>query len=76
VFAAVDAAATSVGFPIRNMHTISETGHTGDVLACVHALAETIQTLDKMNRGKGVNHADFENGHARLDQATTLSHGG
>ena len=34
----VDCAATSVGFPIRNMHTISELGHTGDVVACIDAL--------------------------------------
>jgi len=29
VLASVDVAATSVGFPIRNMHTVSELAHTG-----------------------------------------------
>lgn len=38
----VDCAATSVGFPIRNMHTISELGHTGDVVACIEALYVTL----------------------------------
>jgi putative aminopeptidase FrvX len=38
VLGGVDSAATSLGFPIRNMHTISELGHTGDVIACIHAL--------------------------------------
>lgn len=72
VLAGIDAAATSVGFPIRNMHTISETGHTGDVLACIHALAATIQSLDKKN----VTREDFRTGHPRLDTATPLTHGG
>ena len=53
VLAAIDAAATSIGFPIRNMHTISETGHTGDVLASIHGVAEAILAMDKANRGKG-----------------------
>lgn len=69
VLAGIDAAATSVGFPIRNMHTISETGHTGDVLASVYGVAETILAMDKANRGKGTKRADFENGHPRLDEA-------
>lgn len=72
VFAAVDAAATSVGFPIRNMHTISESGHTGDVLASVHALAFAIQAMDKANRGKGMRPDDFKNGHVRLDDASPI----
>ena len=42
VFAAIDAAATSVGFPIRNMHTISESGHTGDVLASIHGIVAAV----------------------------------
>lgn len=76
VLAGIDAAATSVGFPIRNMHTISETGHTGDVLASVHALAETIGALDRKNRNRGVTREDFRQGHPRLDEATPLTHGG
>ena len=38
VFGNIDCAATSVGFPIRNMHTISELGHTGDLIACIEAM--------------------------------------
>lgn len=67
--AGFDSAATSVGFPIRNMHTISETGHTGDVLASIHALAATFRNMDKMNRGKGIRVDDFKNNHPRLDQS-------
>ena len=37
VLGAVDCAATSVGFPIRNMHTASELAHTGDVLCAIEA---------------------------------------
>lgn len=68
VLAGVDAAATSVGFPIRNMHTISESAHTGDVLACIHALDATIR---KMDRDK-VTPDSFRNGHPRLDQVKPL----
>ena len=38
VFGNVDCMATSVGFPIRNMHTQSELAHTGDVEACIEIL--------------------------------------
>ncbi len=58
VFAAIDSAATSVGFPIRNMHTISESGHTGDVLAA--------------NGGTGLTPGDFRRGHPRLDEVSTI----
>lgn len=37
----VDCAATSLGFPIRNMHTISELGHSSDVFATIAALRAT-----------------------------------
>ncbi|MCB9519533.1 MAG: M20/M25/M40 family metallo-hydrolase [Myxococcales bacterium] len=76
VLASIDCAATSIGFPIRNMHTISESGHTGDVLAAVHALVETVRAMDKANRGKGVRRDDLRDGHIRLDAATPLRHGG
>ena len=46
VLASVDAAATSIGFPIRNMHTISESAHTGDILAAIHALEATLRRMD------------------------------
>ncbi len=67
--AGVDSAATSIGFPIRNMHTISETGHTLDVLAAVHGMEATLREMDKMNRGKGLSRKDLLNEHPRLDEA-------
>jgi len=67
--AGVDSAATSIGFPIRNMHTISETGHTGDVLAAVYAMEATLREMDRMNRGKGITRDDLRNEHTRLDKA-------
>lgn len=65
--AGFDSASTSIGFPIRNMHTISETGHTADVLAAIHAMVETFRMMDGMNRGKGITRDDLRNGHPRLD---------
>nr|WP_309490141.1 peptidase M42 [Oceaniferula flavus] len=70
--AGFDSAATSIGFPIRNMHTISETGHTADVIAAIHAMVETFKDMDKMNRGKGLSREDLKNGHPRLDDAKQL----
>lgn len=67
--AGVDSAATSIGFPIRNMHTISETGHTLDVLAAVYGMEATLREMDAMNRGKGLSRADLQNEHPRLDNA-------
>ncbi|QJQ95702.1 MULTISPECIES: M20/M25/M40 family metallo-hydrolase [Halomonadaceae] len=72
VLAAVDCAATSIGFPIRNMHTISETGNTQDLLAAVHALTYTVQALDALPDP----HREFLDNHPRLDQAGPLSHQG
>ena len=66
--AGFDCAATSIGFPIRNMHTISETGHTGDVLAAIHGIEGTVRDMDSMNRGKGITRDDFKNNHVRLDE--------
>ncbi|NQZ69575.1 MAG: peptidase M42 [Lentisphaeria bacterium] len=45
--AGIDSASASIGFPIRNMHTISECAHTGDVLAAIHVIYELIKDLDK-----------------------------
>lgn len=70
VFASVDAAAVSIGFPIRNMHTISETGHTHDVLAAIHGIAEVIRYLNK----KKITKEDLRDGHPRLDHAEPLKH--
>lgn len=72
VLAAIDCAATSIGFPIRNMHTISETGNTRDVLAAVHVIARTLQALDALPDL----HRAFLDNHPRLDQAERLMHQG
>jgi endoglucanase len=73
VFASIDSAATSVGFPIRNMHTISESGHTGDVIACIHGLAAALKRMDEANDGRGLTSADFRSGHPRLDRSAPLA---
>ena len=72
VLAAVDCAATSIGFPIRNMHTISETGSTQDVLAAIHVLTHTLQALDALPDP----HREFLDNHPRLDEAQRLAHQG
>jgi len=69
VLASVDSAAVSVGIPLRNMHTISEVAHTGDVLACLHGMKETLLALDAMNKGRGITREDLRGCHPRLDQA-------
>lgn len=75
VFASIDAAATSIGFPIRNMHTISESGHTGDVLAAIHVIVQALRDMDAMNGGAGITRDDLRLGHPRLDRSAPLSHG-
>lgn len=75
-FASIDAAATSIGFPIRNMHTISETGCTRDILASIHGIEQAIRAMDAANRGRGMTRDDFRNGHPRLDFASPLLHRG
>ncbi len=72
VLAAVDCAATSIGFPIRNMHTISETGNTRDVVAAIHALTYTLQAVDALPDP----HREFLDNHPRLDEAGSLAHQG
>ena len=74
VLASIDSAAASIGFPIRNMHTISESGHTHDVDAAIYAIFETIRHMDEMNGGTGITGNDLRNGHPRLDESTELSH--
>ena len=74
VFASIDAAATSIGFPIRNMHTISECGHTGDVLAAIHATVELLKRMDALNGGAGLKADDLREGHPRLDRAGPLDY--
>ena len=73
-FACIDSATTSIGFPIRNMHTISEAGHTGDIEAAIHAIFETLKHMDSMNDGAGINGNDLRQGHPRLDEAAELTH--
>lgn len=73
VLASIDAAAVSVGVPVRNMHTISEIAHTGDVLACLHGLLETLRELDKANRGRGISRDDLRDNHPRLDQSNVTT---
>eukprot|EP01052_Picozoa_sp_SAG31_P033385 SAG31_NODE_3764_length_3904_cov_1.346386_3_plen_155_part_00 len=65
VLASVDTAATSVGFPIRNMHTISELAHTADVLGCITVLHKLLVDMDKDE----VTAACFKSTHPRLDEA-------
>ncbi|MEM8735931.1 MAG: peptidase M42 [Planctomycetota bacterium] len=74
VLAAIDSAAASIGIPIRNMHTISEAGHTGDVDAAIHALYELLKHMDGMNEGSGITADDLRAGHPRLDNAESLTH--
>lgn len=72
--ASIDSASTTIGFPVRNMHTISESGHTGDVLAAVHVLVQTLVAMDQAHDGAGLTAADFCDGHPRLDDVTVLTH--
>ncbi len=72
VLASIDSAATSVGFPTRNMHTISETGNTSDVLAAIHVITNTLLAMDKETDL----HKKFRETHPRLDQTETITHQG
>jgi len=74
VLAAVDSAAASIGLPIRNMHTISESGHTFDVDAAIYGLFHLLCHMDEMNGGKGITAADLQDGHPRLDNSSPLGH--
>ena len=67
VLAGVDSAAITIGYPIRNMHTASESAHTGDLLASIHAIAGLIRHFNTLNDGKGISRDDLRNGHVRLD---------
>lgn len=67
VLASVDSAAAAVGFPIRNMHTISESAHEGDVLAAIHGLLGLIEDLDQRHDGAGVRRDELSELHPRLD---------
>lgn len=69
VLASIDAAATSIGFPIRNMHTISESAHTGDVLASIYGIEAFLREAD----ADKLTANDFREGHPRLDSAVEVS---
>jgi endoglucanase len=74
VLASIDSACASIGFPIRNMHTISESGHTGDVEAAIHAIYQTMVYMDGLNSGAGINGNDLRESHPRLDESVALTH--
>jgi len=54
------------------MHTISESGHTGDVLAAIHVLKETILEMDKSSDLRDT----FKKTHPRLDDTSPITHQG
>lgn len=65
--AGVDSAAITVGYPIRNMHTASESAHTGDLQASIHAITELLRHFNGLNEGTGITRDDLKNSHIRLD---------
>ena len=76
VLASVDCAAASVGIPIRNMHTISETGHTADVLAALHGVVAAARLLDERGADPEALRHRFRERHPRLDRADPVAHPG
>ena len=68
VLASQDVAAASLGFPIRNMHTVSETAHEGDVLACIHVVYEFLRDAER----SGLTREDFQRAHPNLANAEPL----
>ncbi|PMH43257.1 peptidase M42 [Vibrio sp. 10N.286.49.B3] len=65
--AGVDSAAITIGYPIRNMHTSSESAHTGDLLASIEAITELLRHFNGLNEGTGLTRDDLKNSHIRLD---------
>jgi putative aminopeptidase FrvX len=76
VLSGIDSAATSIGFPIRNMHTSSESAHTGDVLSAIHSTFHILKAMDGRNGGNGITADDLRGAHPRLDGAKPLGHPG
>ena len=62
----IDAAVTSL--TIRNMHTISELAHTGDVEACIDGICAALQEMDNQK----MTSETFKEGHPRLDRAVVV----
>lgn len=65
--AGVDSAAITIGYPIRNMHTSSESAHTGDLIASIHAITALLRHFNELNNGTGITRDDLKNSHIRLD---------
>lgn len=65
--AGVDSAAITIGYPIRNMHTASESAHTGDLIASICAITELLRYFNELNNGTGITADDLKNSHIRLD---------
>ncbi len=73
VFASIDAAAVSLGIPLRNMHTISEVGHTGDVMATIKLIELFLDYLEKGENGKPLSRAALADNHIRLNATNSSS---
>lgn len=65
--AGVDSAAVSIGYPIRNMHTASESAHIGDLQASIYGITELLRHFNGLNNGTGITKDDLKNSHIRLD---------
>jgi endoglucanase len=65
--AGVDSAAITIGYPIRNMHTSSESAHTGDLLASISGITELLRHFNSFNGNSGITKDDLKNSHIRLD---------
>ncbi len=66
VLASIDAAAVSLGIPLRNMHTISEVGHTGDVLATINLINLFLTHLAKANKSGKFDKKSLSENHIQL----------
>ena len=73
VLGGIDCAATSVGFPIRNMHTVSELAHTGDLLAATHALLALVRELEAGGGGATRDFLRSAAAHPDLGQSSELT---
>lgn len=65
--AGVDSAAITIGYPIRNMHTASESAHIGDLQASIFAITELLRHFNGLNNAAGISKEDLKNSHIRLD---------
>ncbi|MGF1762179.1 M20/M25/M40 family metallo-hydrolase [Aliivibrio kagoshimensis] len=65
--AGVDSAAITIGYPIRNMHTSSESAHTGDLIAAIEAIKALLRHFNELNNGEGITRDYLKNSHIRLD---------